>query len=472
MNTETQPDIIADRNARNRLQIAIAIAYSLLPLLSSSVTVALPKIGKEFSLDAIMLTWVSTAFLIPSVAFLLPFSRIADVIGKKKFFILGVIVFNITCILCAMPRTELMLIIFRALQGAGGALCWSTGTGIIASAFPANERGKALGINAASVYLGLTIGPLVGGFLTQHFGWRSIFWLSLVRGLISLGLLLRLKGEWIEARRGKFDLIGSIIIALAVTALMYGFSQLPAANGAIILAAGVLGIAAFIWWESRVKNPLLNLTLFTRNRVFAFSNSAALASYSATIGISFLASLYLQYAQGFSPQKAGLVLMTMPVVQAAISPLAGRLSDKVVPQQLATAGMLLTTIGLVMLAFLRSATSLWFIIASLVIVGAGFAFFSSPNTNAVLGSVEKKHYNISSAMLAMMRQMGMMLSMGIIMVLFAVLIGRVEITAQYVVPFITSTRIAFTIFAVICFAGSFASLAGYRNAAQSRKNLS
>ena len=461
-----QPDNQLDRNARNRLQISIAIAYSLLPLLSSSINVALPTIGKEFAMNAILLAWVSISFLIPSVSLLLPLSRLADTFGRKRIFTCGVIVFNIACILCAVPTSGVMLIAFRAVMGIGGALCWSTGGGILAAAFPAAERGKVFGINAAAVFLGLTIGPLVGGFLTQHFGWRSIFWANLLMGLISLLLLLRLKGEWIEAKRGAFDLAGSLISIAAIIALIYGFSLLPEISGVMIFAAGIAGLLVFIWWELRVKDPLLDMKLFTQNRVFAYSNLSALINFAATLGISFLVSLYLQYAKGFSPQNAGLVLMAMPVVQAVLSPVAGKLSDRVIPQRVAATGLMLTAIGLGILAFIESGTSMVLILVSLIILGAGSAFFAAPNSNAIMSSVDSRHYNVTSAVISMMRQLGMMLSMGTIMVLFSVFIGRVEITPQYYAAYITSARIAFTIFAVASFLGTFASLASQRHKAQ------
>jgi EmrB/QacA subfamily drug resistance transporter len=463
LNTVNQADTQLDRNARNRLQISIAIAFSLLPLLSSSLNVAFPSIGKEFAMNGVMLAWLNTSFLIPSVALLLPLSRIADIYGRKKFFTYGVIGFNITCILAAFPNSGTMLIIFRALQGFGGALCWSTGSAILASAFPVSERGKVFGINATAVFLGLTIGPLVGGLLTEHLGWRSIFWANLALGLISLSLLLRLKGEWVEAKKGDFDLTGSIISALAIIALIYGFSLLPEMNGLVICLVGLAGVAVFIWWESKAKKPLLNVKLFTQNRVFAYSNLAALIMFSATLGISFLLSLYLQYSKGLSPQNAGFVLMAMPVMQAAMSPVSGRLSDKMIPQRVAAMGMVMITVGLVFLVFLEAGTSMALILVSLFILGAGTAFFAPPNSNAVMSSVSPQYYTVTSAMISMMRQLGMMLAMGLIMVLFSIFIGRVEITPQYYDAFVKSIRIAFVIFAVASFFGIFSSLASERS---------
>jgi len=335
-----------------------------------------------------------------------------------------------------------------------------SGVAIIASSYPVEGRGRALGINVAAVYLGLSLGPFLGGLLTQYFGWRSIFLASLPLGLIVITLLLwKMKGEWAEAKGEKFDLSGSVIYGLAVVAIMYGLSILPEILGLAVILIGLLGFVAFFWRETKAANPLLNINLFKNNRVFAFSNFAALINYSATFAVTFLLSLYLQYTKGFSPQTAGMVLLSMPAVQAIFSPLAGRLSDRITPQILASSGMAFTTIGLILLAFLGQNTAIGFIIFSLLILGFGFAFFSSPNTNAVMSSVGTKTYGVASATLATMRSVGMMLSMGIAMLISAIYVGRVEITPEYYSAFIAGMKVAFIIFAALCFVGIFASLA-------------
>jgi MFS family permease len=353
-----------------------------------------------------------------------------------------------------------MLLSFRVIQGIGGAMIFGTAVAILTSIFPPEERGKAIGINAAVVYLGLSLGPFLGGLLTQHFGWRSIFYANLPLGVIVIIFLFwKLKGEWAEAKGEKFDLYGSIIYGFSIVALMYGFSLLPGLLGAGVILIGILGILAFMWWEARTLNPVLHTNLFRDNRVFALSNLAALLSYSATFAVAFLLSLYLQYAKGFSPQTAGTILLSVPAVQAIFSPVSGRLSDRIEPRIIASAGMVITTAGLVLLALLSEDTAVTFILASLIVVGLGFAFFASPNTNAIMSSVEKRNYGVASATLATMRQVGMMLSMGIAMLLFAVYIGRVEITPEYYSVFVRSVRIAFIIFAALCFGGIFASFA-------------
>lgn len=339
-------------------------------------------------------------------------------------------------------------------------MIFGTGVAILTSVFPPNERGRVLGINVASVYVGLSLGPVLGGLLTQHFGWRSVFFSTVPLGLVVIvAVLWKLKGEWAEAKGERFDLAGSVIYSLALVAIMYGFSLLPAISGAWLIAIGILGIVAFVWWETRAKSPVLNISLFRNSAVFLFSNLSALVNYSATSAVGFLLSLYLQYIKGFSPTHAGLILVSQPVVMAILSPVAGRLSDRVEPRLIASMGMALTTIGLVLLIFLNQDSGLYFILVSLVILGLGFAFFSSPNTNAVMSSVEKKFYGVASGTLGTMRLTGQMLSLGVAMLLFALYIGKVQITPEYYPLFLKSVKTAFIIFAVLCFGGIFASLA-------------
>jgi len=447
------------QNKRAALLVATLGSF-LTPFMGSSINIALPSIGSELAMDAISLGWVATAYLLAAAMFLVPFGRIADIYGRKKVFTYGILTYTVACVLSAIATSAAMLIASRVLQGIGGAMIFSTGVAILTSVFPAEERGKALGINVAAVYTGLSLGPFLGGLLTEQFGWRSIFVLNVPLGLIIIAFIFwKLKGEWAEAKGEKFDITGSLIYSLLLVATMYGFTQLPDMSGVWLILIGVVGVVAFVKWEMKVKSPVLNIGLFRNNTVFALSNLAALINYSATFAVGFLLSLYLQYIKGLSPQNAGLILVAAPVVQAVFSPLAGRLSDKIEPRIVASAGMGLTATGLVLLTFLGEKTSLGFIVASLVVLGFGFALFSSPNTNAVMSSVEKRFYGVASGMLATMRQVGMTFSMGMAMLLFALYIGRVQITPEYYSLFLRSVNVAFIIFAVLCFGGIFASLA-------------
>ena len=437
-----------------------SLASFLTPFMGSSINIALPSIGRDFAMNAVLLSWVATAYLLAAAVFLVPFGRIADIYGRKKVFACGAAVYTIMSLLCGFSTSGAMLIACRALQGIGSAMMFGTAVAIVTSVFPPEERGRALGINVAAVYVGLSLGPFAGGFLTQHLGWESVFLANVPLGILMVAVVLwKLKGEWAEARGERFDIVGAAFYGLALVAVMYGFSLLPAILGAVLVGAGLLAIAVFAWWESRTASPVLNMGLFRHNAVFAFSNLAALINYSATFAVTFLLSLYLQYVKGYSPQSAGFILVAQPVVMAVFSPLAGRLSDRIEPRIVASAGMALTTLGLALLAALSTSISLGLLVAVLALLGLGFALFSSPNTNAVMSSVEKRFYGVAAGTLGTMRLVGQMLSMGIAMLLFAVIIGRVEITPEYYPLFMTSVRVAFIVFTVLCFAGVFASLA-------------
>ncbi|MBI4185886.1 MAG: MFS transporter [Chloroflexi bacterium] len=436
------------------------VTVFLTSFMVAALNIALPTIGKEFAIDAILLSWVITVYPLTAAAFLVPFGRLADIYGRKRIFTYGVLIYTVSSLLLAISVSAFMLISLRVLQGVGAAMLFTTGIAILTSVFPAGERGRALGINSAAVYIGLSLGPFLGGLLTQQFGWRSIFWIVASLGSIAIvSVLWKLKGEWAGARGDKFDLSGSIIYGITLVAIIYGFSLLPALGGIGIILVGIVGGLAFVWWETRVSSPILNMNLFRDNPVFAFSNLAALLYHTATFAVIFLLSLYLQYTRGFGPQEAGLVLVSMPVVQAVFSPVAGRLSDRLEPRVLASVGMTFTTLGLGLFAALAQDTAIGFILVSLGILGFGSAFFASPNTNAAMSSVDNTSYGVASATLAAMRQVGFTLSMGIAMLIIAMHIGRVEITPEYYASVLSSARTAFAIFAVLSFSGIFISLA-------------
>jgi EmrB/QacA subfamily drug resistance transporter len=451
-----------DDGSTKRITLLVVTAGAFLtPFDVSSVNVALPSIGKEFSMDAISLSWVATAYLLASAIFLVPFGRIADIHGRKRIFTIGILTFTLASFSMVISQSAIVLVVFRIIQGIGAAMLFGTGAALLTSVFPAKERGKVLGIFVDSVYLGLSTGPFLGGFLTLHFGWRSIFLVNVPLGLMLVALAsLKMKGEWAEAKGEPFDLTGSIVYCLGLIAIMYGFSSfslLPAILSAGLILSGSLGILAFIKWEMKIEYPVLNINLFRNNRAFAFSNLAALINYSATYAVTFFLSLYLQYIKTLDPQSAGLILVSQPIAQAICSPFAGRLSDRIEPRIIASMGMALNVLGLFLLVFLGGNTSLEFIIVALILLGIGIALFQSPNVNAAMGSVEKRFYGVSSGILATMRSTGQMFSMGITVLIFAIHIGHVQITPEYYPAFLRSMRSAFIFFAVLCSGGVFAS---------------
>ena len=453
-------DPVGNGTGKGVVLLVATMASFLFPFMGSAVNIALPSIGRELSLDAITLGWIATAYLLTSATLLVPFGRIADIYGRKKIFTCGIVIFTLSSLLSGMANSATMLIACRVLQGIGGAMLAGTAVALLTTVFPANERGKILGINVAATYIGLSVGPVLGGVLTHHLGWRSIFFLSALLGLAVIGVVLwKLKGEWTGAKGERFDFAGSVIYILGLVALVYGFTLLPAMLGVGLIVGGAIGLSAFTRWEMRTKSPVLDISLFKNSKAFTFSNLAALINYSATFAVAFLISLYLQYVKGFNPESAGLILVAMPAMQAIFSPLAGRLSDRIEPRLIASAGMALITVGLTIFVFLSEQTSLKLVIGNLVLMGLGFALFSSPNTNAVMSSAPKTAYGVASATLATMRQVGMVLSMGVAMLMFTLYMGRVQITPEYYPLFQQSMKTAFIIFAVLCFGGIFASLA-------------
>jgi EmrB/QacA subfamily drug resistance transporter len=435
------------------------VSSFLTPMTLSTVNVALPTMAGEFLMDAITLSWIATAYILTATALLLPFGRVADIYGRKKVFVWGTSVFTIASFLLGIAWSSSLLIVFRIIQGIGSAMLFATAIAMLSSAFPYGERGKALGINVAAVYLGLSCGPFLGGILTQHMGWRSIFLFNVPLGmLVMVFSLWKLPAERAQSRGERFDLVGSFVYCATLVSLMYGFSILPGMAGSFLVAAGIAGICIFVAWELRTGKPILDLILFRTNKVFTLSNVAALIHYSATFAVSFLLSLYLQHIKGLSPQGTGAVLISQPLVQAVFSPIAGRMSDRIEPRIVASTGMAITAAGLFLLTFLEARTGTWFIVSTLALQGFGFALFSSPNTNAIMSSVENRYFGIASSMLGTMRLLGQVFSMGIAMMAFALYIGAVEIVPQNYQALLKSITAIFTIFGFLCIAGTFASL--------------
>ncbi len=446
-------------DGRSAILVA-TIASFVAPFMGAAVNVALPAIGAEFSLPAVSLGWVATAYLLAAAVFLLPFGRLGDLYGRKRIFLAGNVLFTIASLLCAFAGSATMLVGARFLQGVGAAMIFGTSVAIVTSAVPPGKRGRALGVAVAATYLGLSLGPVVGGFLTHGLGWRSIFLFTATLGALVIAfVVLRLKGEWTGAKGERFDAPGAVLSSGSLASLMYGFTRLPAAAGAWLILAGAAGLLAFGLWELRARHPLIDLRLAAGNRVFAFSNLAALVNYSASFAVGFLMSLYLQYVKGFDPRQAGAVLVAQPIVMALCSPFAGRLSDRIESRIAASAGMAITAASLFLFIFLGAGTPLAAVVLNLMLLGLGFALFSSPNTNAVMSSVESRFYGVAGATLGTMRAAGQMMSLGIAMLVFALVLGGARITPELHGRFVESVRLAFVVFAALSVAAVFASLA-------------
>jgi EmrB/QacA subfamily drug resistance transporter len=429
------------------------------PFMISSVNVALPAIQAEFSANAVILSWVATSFLLAMAVFLVPFGKVADIYGRKKIFSRGVVLYTLSSLLAAFSLSIRMLILMRILQGIGAAMFVTTGMAILTSVFPPSRRGRVIGIYVSAVYIGLSVGPFAGGFITRYLGWRSIFAVVVPFGAASVFMTIKyLKAEWADARGEALDIRGSVLYGLSILILIYGASLLPRIVAVYLMAAGLAGLGLFFKLELQVANPVFEVKLFKQNRLFTFSSLAALINYAATYALTFLLSLYLQYIKGIPPQYAGSILIAQPIVMAVFSPLAGRLSDRIEPRLIASTGMMITALGLFIFISVGPNTSHVLIILTLALLGFGFALFSSPNMNAIMSAVERKHFGIASGTVATMRLLGQMVSMAIAMVVFAVFIGREPISPANYSEFLKSVQVSFFIFAVLCTIGILFSL--------------
>ncbi|MDD5338479.1 MAG: MFS transporter [Dehalococcoidales bacterium] len=449
---------------KNIILIVATTTAFILPFLVASINVALPVMGRQFNMDAVVMSWVSTSYFLAIAIVQVPLGRLADIFGRRRLFIIGLVIATLASFAGGFANSVPLLIVSRVFQGLGSGMTFNNSVAILTSVFSQQERAKALGISQAGTYLGLSLGPLIGGLLTDHLGWQSIFFLSGGLGVLLVILaFVGIRAEWQEAKGEKIDVIGAVAYVFSIALFMYGFSSLPTTLGFIMFGAGTAGLLFFVWWEARVKSPILDLTLFAKNPIFMFSNVAALVTYISTFAVNFLLSLHLQYINGMDPGQAGVVLIASSVVMTIFTVLAGWISIKFAPRLVATVGMAINCVALIMLIFLGNNTPLWYIIMALAIYGMGIGLFVSPNTNVIMSSVENKVLGVASGTLGTMRTAGMMLSMGVMMILFSVYIGDAEITPVYYPQFLTSVKVGFIIFAALAFVGVIAQMVARRS---------
>ncbi len=434
------------------------MASFIVPFMGSSINLAMPQIGSTLSLKAVSLTWMATAYMIATAVFQIPFARLADMVGRRRVFEWGLVGFAVATVLSGFAPTGGIMILLRCVSGLFSAMIFGTNIAILTASFPADQRGKALGVNTAVVYTSLALGPFLGGMLTHYWGWESIFF---VCGAMALAVFVLsrvfLHGEWIEAHGVKFDFAGSALYGLGLFGIIYGFTSLPAAEGFLWVAAGIAALAGFAVYEKRIDSPIFDVRLFSGNRMFALSSLSALINYAATTAVAFMLSLYLQYVRGFDTHYAGMILISQAAVQAVCSLAAGRLSDRVSATKLTTLGMAICSVGLAAMFFISASTPVWMLVAMLVVLGAGFGIFSSPNSNVIMSSVGKQHYGQASAVMGTMRLAGQSFSMGIAAMAIAMQVGNREITAEVFPQFSGSMHITFGVFAILCLIGVYAS---------------
>lgn len=467
-----------------RYTLAVVLMTSFITTFTgSALNLSIPSISIQFDAGAVSAGWIITGYLLASAALSVPFGRFSDIFGKRPVLITGTIVFTICSILCAISWNIRSLILFRLMQGAGASMIFATNTAILAASCPSETRGKTLGLSVSTTYLGLSLGPVAGGVINQHLGWRAVFWFvacycffmtalailklqepeiltdhkepvssSRVTGKRSISLMFR------RIKLSKLDIAGCALYILAVISSMYGLTSLM--TGVIpklCLVTGIFLIIIFISHEKNTIAPLIDMDLFTKNAPFAWSNAAAFLNYGASYAVSYLISIYLQNVRGYASQTAGLILITNPVFQAILSPVSGKISDKTSPHRLSSYGMAITAAGIFMLTFISAETPIIYILSALAVIGIGSALFSSPNSNAVMGSISANQYSIASSVMATSRSAGHTFSMAAVSSVVAATIGNSVLSEAPSGSVINAMRISFVIFTISCTAGIYCS---------------
>jgi EmrB/QacA subfamily drug resistance transporter len=448
-----------EKKQKATLLVVILTAF-ITTFTGSALNLSVPAVGAEFEVSASLVGWVVTAYMLASAAFSVPFGRVSDVTSRKKILVCGILIFSLCSLSAAFAWNIQSLLAIRGLQGFGAAMIFSTNIAVLISSFPGEDRGRVLGYSTASTYIGLSAGPVIGGLFNHYFGWRSIFLVTFaVSAVVCIIAMMKLPKDERKIEKSNFDILGNILYIGMIPTLLYGLSAFSTNILAkILLPIGIILALAFGTHELKVENPIVQLRLFANNLAYTFSNIAALLNYGATFAIGYLLSIYLQVVMGYSSQVAGTILIAQPIVMALLSPYAGRLSDKISPFKLSSIGMGLCAVSLLIFSFISEAFPLWSIVAALVIAGVGFAFFSSPNTNAVMSCVDKKEYGVASSLLATMRNIGHTSSMAVVTVIVGMYMGNKALSEADPQLLISTMHTSFLIFTGICVVGTIISL--------------
>lgn len=446
-----QPNHGIAREKKTLLVLLCATAF-LWPFLGAGANIALPAIAVEYEVDAVRISWVTNVTLLFTAIFLLPSGKLVNPLGARRMLLSGIGIAVVSTLAVAVAKTYSLLLVLRAVQGAGAALISTSGMTFVTSEFEYRHRGFAMGIYTSAVYMGLSAGPFLGGVLVSLFTWRGVFYfvtlLALAVLIPALHILPRSDGR--PRLPDDFDFAGSLVYATGLCLIVLGMDKLDVPLWATVTAAGVVAIVIFLLYEFFAKEPVFDVKLLRRNRPLAFTCLAALISYAAVYAVAYLLSLYLQHTRGLTPETAGFVLVVQPLVQTLVSPLSGKLSGKVEPGVIASIGMGVTAFGTFVLIWLGAGTSAAYVMAASVVLGIGFALFSVPNSNSIMSSVAPEHRGVAAGMLGSLRLMGQLFSMVTVTIVFSLTMGHVDVTAETMPAFLSSVRLSFAIMTLLC----------------------
>ena len=446
---------------RTLVLMACCFASFIAPLLGTMINLSLVSIGQEFGVGSHDLAYVNTSFLLSSVVFMVPIARVGDIYGKRRVFLAGVAVIAVASMMAVFTPSFSFLIACRVMMGAGAAAISTTSISMIADVFPADRRGGAIGLQTMCNFVGLAAGPPIGGALDDVFGWHSLFLLIVPMAMVAVLSMWRFRHEIRPDEGGRFDSRGSVLYGAGIMLSMLGMVNLPESWAVLSLVAGVAVMACFVLWQLRCPHHVLDVRLF-RKGGFSGPCLAMFLIFVASNSIPYFMALYLQSIGGLSSMQAGMMMLLQPAVQSLGTPLFGRVSDRIGDKRLLpTAGMLITALGVSTVMLYGTVLSTPLVLATMLTVGFGLSVFSAPNTSVIMGAVEPDETGEASAMVMVMRQMGIMVSMGIAMLFISVIMGSADsIVSGTYGDFVEVLRCSFAVCTAACMVGAVAVFRG------------
>ncbi|WP_458456653.1 MFS transporter [Methanobrevibacter sp.] len=431
--------------------------------LSAGIVIGVPSIAGEFAMNNIVQNWIITIALLVVAVFTLPAGQISGKFGVKKSLIAGVLVFLFASIGACLSFSTESFLFFRVIQGIGGAFSNVSAMAMVVQAINPQNRGKALGLTVTGVYLAGSLSPVICGFLVYNFGWRSMFYFTIPFFVVCIALMIwKIPGDWKTYENDKIDTIGYLIYGIGILLFIYGFTSLMNFIGQVCVLVGFILLVIFGYYETKASSPAFNMSLF-KNMKFTSSNIAALCSYLAVASLTTILNYHFQYVRGWNAQMSGLILIITPIIMAFMAPNSGKLSDRIHPQKLAAIGMTIATLAVFILVFLDADTPIYLIVAAMIFQGLGMGLFTSPNTNAIMSSVPPNETPNASAAQSAMRTIGQTMSLGLLTLIFAWIMGSLELSSKYADMIVQSSQLVCIICTVICIVAVIASLVGIRS---------
>ena len=447
--------------------LTAAIGSFTMAYASNGLSVILPTLASTFHISNILENWIVFMYLLILSVAGVPLAKICGKYGLKRSFKLGLIIFSIGALISALSMDITGMLIGRAVQAIGATMTFVTNVSMITAEIPASNRGKALGINVTGVYIGITISPTISGILSHNLSWRFVFIITIIMALISYYLLTKIDKEWIM-EKDSLDKIGSFIYVVAIGLLLYGFTILNTSLGIVLTVIGLILLIVFAKYELKQSNPVYEIRLF-KNINYTTANLVALIAYLTTYVVSYVLNYHFQYILGLDAQTSGLILISTPIMMLLIAAQAGKLSDKINPGILQLLGVSIITIALAILSQINYTTPIYVIVIAMILQGIGHGFFSSPNNNIILSSVDnKKDIPTASASVATVRNLGQSFSLGILTVTFAFIMGNVPIQPSNYDLLVLSNQITLTIITLLGILAIILAIIGLRNSVKNR----